>query len=1044
MVYEPLHHKYRPQTFADLVGQEAIASTLSSAIEQQRIAPAYLFSGPRGTGKTSSARIFAKSLNCEASDHPTATPCGVCDVCKSITNGSAVDVIEIDAASNTGVDNIRELIERAQFAPVKCRYKVYAIDECHMLSTAAFNSLLKTLEEPPDRVVFVLATTDPQRVLPTIISRCQRFDYRRIRLDAMVDHLAKIAQIEQIAIAPESLTLIAQMAQGGMRDAESLLDQLSLINEQILPQHVWDLVGAVPERDLLDLVQAIASDNPQRVLDSCRSMLDRGREPLTVLQGLTSFYRDFLIAKTAPDRQELTSVTNATWSELCAFAQGWDHLLILAGSQHLRSCESQIKNTTQPRLWLEVSLLGLMPSALVRPTGNLANRPMGQAGMGQAGMGHAGMSQAMSQPSQGQITSQAGIAPPVSSFAVAVPIAPMPAPINAATNAPVNTPIGGSSAIATPNPSSIPAITPNSTPNITPNTPPNHEFTAPVATNSSATVAAVATVAEPLSAPGEADWSWDDLDPDMSPDVPAMRKEMGIIDQRVVPTLPAPTAVPSTSPNFSPPHGHPYDPHGFSPPANPAVAIPPGHSSPGYSSLGHTTTSPIAPPVAPPLALPIESVPQIFDLQQVWQQVLHAIQWRATRELLNQKCRLSNFDGNVATLSVLAVSLQAVVKHKQADIEAAFARIFGRSIAIVIHVANDAPPLQPVIDPRSRSSMAASASASASASMAALPSNLPASFAPPVAPPVTTAPPLPNPIATSLPTFSGAWTDAGFDAGLGAGLGAGMVAPAGVEAVNGSQTAIGRSVATSVATSVTNSIAPPLNPGQGHDRAITSAPLSLTPTSTPTSTPAFNPVSEFATPSPIAGSSAGAFTGSPVPPVSGDLTPAIAPNIAPIPTYDHQPQHTHQNVHVSRPESPESPTATINGNLSNGNPSNGHLNGSASHDVQSDRVTASNVHSSHASVSGLNGNGSYHTSHHITRNGNASANGMTSPSPTNLPPSGDYSSDYSRTNGSNGTYVTISESGRKWDETEITNAAQRLADFFGAEVVTIDTEILGF
>ena len=190
MSYEPLHHKYRPQRFAELVGQDAIATTLTNAIDTGRIAHAYLFTGPRGTGKTSSARILAKSLNCLSSYRPTAEPCGKCDVCVGIAQSSTLDVIEIDAASNTGVDNIREVIERAQFVPVQCRYKVYVVDECHMLSTAAFNALLKTLEEPPQHVVFVLATTDPQRVLPTIISRCQRFDFRRIALPYMVGHLS--------------------------------------------------------------------------------------------------------------------------------------------------------------------------------------------------------------------------------------------------------------------------------------------------------------------------------------------------------------------------------------------------------------------------------------------------------------------------------------------------------------------------------------------------------------------------------------------------------------------------------------------------------------------------------------------------------------------------------------------------------------------------------------------------------------------------------------------------------------------------------------
>ena len=520
MAYEPLHHKYRPQTFGDLVGQEMIALTLSNALEQEKIAPAYLFTGPRGTGKTSSARILAKSLNCLNSDRPTPHPCGKCEVCLAIAKGSALDVMEIDAASNTGVDNIREIIERSRFAPVQCRYKIYVVDECltkdslvqtseglmqidnpdlkgkqvlsynentktweykevlrwlergtketltiktsssqiscttnhlirtetgwiearnvkegmkifspvsadaertsqsvipsykkfietpplqwntnlekvesvslagyekvydlevadnhnfvandllvhncHMLSVAAFNALLKTLEEPPPQVVFILATTDPQRVLSTIISRCQRFDYRRIPLTEMTSHLRYIADAEKIAIADDALTLVAQIANGGLRDAESLLDQLSLLPDTITVEKVWDLVGAVPEQDLLKLLQAIKNNDSIAVLQQCRSLLDRGREPLVVLQNLASFYLNLLIAKTAPQHAELTAVTEICWQQLCAEGKNWPTALILRGQQHLKEAETQLKRTTQPRLWLEVTLLGLLPEA---------------------------------------------------------------------------------------------------------------------------------------------------------------------------------------------------------------------------------------------------------------------------------------------------------------------------------------------------------------------------------------------------------------------------------------------------------------------------------------------------------------------------------------------------------------------------------------------------------------------------------------------------------------------------------------------------------
>ena len=358
--YEPLHHKYRPTRFNELVGQDPIKSTLKQALTSNRIAPAYIFSGPRGTGKTSSARIFAKSLNCLKSEKATTVPCGECELCKGINSGNALDVIEIDAASNTGVENIRDLIERSRFAPAKARWKVYVIDECHMLSTAAFNALLKTLEEPPRQVVFILATTDPQRVLPTILSRCMRFDFRRIGLHDLETHLSSIAKIEEIIINEEAISLIAKHSQGGLRDAESLLDQVSLLPPPISQNNVINLIGAIPEEELINLAKSLTNKDPNSILNICNNLINNGKEPIAILQGIASILRDLVVKKVANDQTNLCNISLENSENLNDLAKSisLDHLLSLQAK--LKGSENYIRNSNQPKLWLEIHLLGML------------------------------------------------------------------------------------------------------------------------------------------------------------------------------------------------------------------------------------------------------------------------------------------------------------------------------------------------------------------------------------------------------------------------------------------------------------------------------------------------------------------------------------------------------------------------------------------------------------------------------------------------------------------------------------------------------------
>ncbi len=358
--YKPLHHKYRPRSFDELVGQDPITSTLKQALISDRIAPAYIFSGPRGTGKTSSARIFAKSLNCLKSKKATPIPCGACELCKEINSGNALDVIEIDAASNTGVENIRELIERSRFAPAKARWKVYVIDECHMLSTAAFNALLKTLEEPPRQVVFILATTDPQRVLPTILSRCMRFDFKRIALNDLESHLSSIAKKEEISINEEAISLIAKHSQGGLRDAESLLDQVSLLPPPITQLNIINLIGAVPEEELIILTRSLINKDPNSILNICNRLINKGKEPIAILQGIASILRDLVVTKVANEPNDLCNISKESSESLKDLATSINLDRILSLQSRLKGSENYIRNSNQPKLWLEIHLLGML------------------------------------------------------------------------------------------------------------------------------------------------------------------------------------------------------------------------------------------------------------------------------------------------------------------------------------------------------------------------------------------------------------------------------------------------------------------------------------------------------------------------------------------------------------------------------------------------------------------------------------------------------------------------------------------------------------
>lgn len=355
--YQALYRVYRPQVFYDVVGQEHITKTLQNALLQNKFSHAYLFSGPRGTGKTSAAKIFAKAVNCEKA--PVAEPCNECAACKGITNGSISDVIEIDAASNNGVDEIRDIRDKVKYAPSSVQYKVYIVDEVHMLSIGAFNALLKTLEEPPKHVIFILATTEPHKIPLTIISRCQRFDFRRITASAIVGRMKEIIHNQHVDVEETALDVIARAADGGMRDALSLLDQaISYSDERVRVEEALLITGAVSQGFLGKIAEAIQEKDATGALQALDQVMYQGKDPARFIEDLIYYYRDMLLYQTAPTLEDV--LERVTVDEKFTFlAEKIPASDIYEIIETLSKSQQEMKWTNHPRIFLEIAFVKL-------------------------------------------------------------------------------------------------------------------------------------------------------------------------------------------------------------------------------------------------------------------------------------------------------------------------------------------------------------------------------------------------------------------------------------------------------------------------------------------------------------------------------------------------------------------------------------------------------------------------------------------------------------------------------------------------------------
>ena len=359
--YLPLFRKYRPQSFKDVIGQEFTVKALENAIKLNKIANAYLFCGPRGTGKTSSARIFAKSLNCM--EGPTVTPCQKCQSCLDVTNASGLDVIEIDAATNRGIDDAKELINKVQYAPMNGKYKIFIIDEVHMLSKEAFNALLKTFEEPPKNVIFILATTEPHKVIETIVSRCQRFDFRRITIDDIVKRLREISDIEKINIDDEALYTIAKNVSGGMRDSLALLDQASVLGteKKITKETIEDLIGKITFDVLYNLIFDILSRDIEKAVLDVEKIYEKGSEPRNFIENFIEFLKNIILILSSKNDDEAKNLTLIDIDNIKKVKNEplFNQTKIIKILDKIIEYYKEIKISTNPYLWAELAVINV-------------------------------------------------------------------------------------------------------------------------------------------------------------------------------------------------------------------------------------------------------------------------------------------------------------------------------------------------------------------------------------------------------------------------------------------------------------------------------------------------------------------------------------------------------------------------------------------------------------------------------------------------------------------------------------------------------------